>query len=228
MPQNITEQDLFNHLKHKAQLKQLVYNHTYNSFREFKQIIRSLADYYQNNVESGGPRVAFEYRDKGEFQVELKFGGDVLIFLMHTNVFEFSRDHEVMKTNYIREDKERSYCGVIQIFNFLADSFKYNRENDLGYMIGRVFINKDQHYFIEGKRELGFLYNNFEQAVINREAASEIIKSAILYTINFDLLVPPFDEVKIVNVAMIQSAIESMKMTTGKRLGFRFQADEKG
>jgi hypothetical protein len=206
----------------------LVYNHTYNSFIEFKQIIRSLADYYQNNVESGGPRVAFEYRDKGEFQVELKFGGDVLIFLMHTNVFEFSRDHEVMKTNYIREDKERSYCGVIQIFNFLADSFKYNRENDLGYMIGRVFINKDQHYFIEGKRELGFLYNNFEQAVINREAASEIIKSAILYTINFDLLVPPFDEVKIVNVAMIQSAIESMKMTTGKRLGFRFQADEKG
>ena len=66
-------------------------------------------------------------------------------------------------------------------------------------MIGRVFINKDQHYFIEGKRELGFLYNNFEQAVINRESASEIIKSAILYTINFDLLVPPFDEVKIVN-----------------------------
>lgn len=228
MPQSITEPELFSQLRHKALLKQIVYNNTYNTFREFKSVIRNLTEQYQNEIDIAGQRVAFEYRDKGEFQVELKFGGDVLIFLMHTNVFEFSRDHEVMKTSYIRDDKERSYCGVIQIFNFLADSFKYNRENDLGYMIGRVFINKDQHYFIEGKREIGFLYNNFEQALITRESATEIIKSAILYTINFDLLVPPFDEVKIVNVAMIQSAIESMKMTTGKRLGFKFQADEKG
>jgi len=228
MPQSITEKELFSQLRHKALLKQAVYNNTYNTFREFKSVIRNLTDQYQNEIEISGQKVNFEYRDKGEFQVELKFAGDVLIFLMHTNVFEFSRDHEVMKTSYIRDDKERSYCGVIQIFNFLADSFKYNRENDLGYMIGRVFINKDQHYFIEGKREIGFLYNNFEQALITRESATEIIKSAILYTINFDLLVPPFDEVKIVNVAMIQSAIESMKMTTGKRLGFKFQADEKG
>lgn len=228
MSQNITETDLFNHLKHKALLKQSVYNHTYNAFKEFKSVLRNLTDLYQSEPETNSPKVAFEYRDKGEFQVELKFGGDVLIFLMHTNVFEFSRDHEVMKTGYIRMDKERSYCGVIQVFNFLADSFKYSRENDLGYMIGRVFINKDQHYFIEGKRELGYLYNNFEQSLFTRDSATEIIKSAILYTLNFDLLVPPFDEVKIVNVAMIQSAIESMKMTTGKRLGFKFQADEKG
>ncbi len=227
MAQNITDTDLFDQLRNKALLKQLVYNNTYTTFRLLKSVIRELTDKYQNEADVVGQRITFEYRDKGEFQVELKFGGDILIFLMHTNVFEFSRDHEVMKTGYIREDKERSYCGVIQIYNFLADSFKYNRENDLGYMIGRLFINKDQHYFIEGKREIGYLYNNFEQAQITRESATEIIKSAILYTINFDLLVPPFDEVKIANVAMIQSAIESMKMMTGKRLGFKFQADLK-
>jgi len=227
MPLTITETDLFNQLKNKALLKQTVYNQTYTAFRTFKSVIRELSDKYQLENDLAGQRIAFEYRDKGEFQVELKFGGDVLIFLMHTNVFEFSRDHEVMKSGYIRQDKERSYCGVIQIYNFLADSFKYNRENDLGYMIGRVFINKEHHYFIEGKRELGFLYNNFEQALLTRESGADIIKSAILYTINFDLLVPPFDEVKIANVAMIQSAIDSMKMTTGKRLGFQFKADER-
>ena len=85
--------------------------------------------------------VPFEFHDKSEFEAELRFGGDVLIFFMHTNIFEFSRDHEVMKTSYVREDPDRSYCGTILIFNFLADSFHYNRENDLGYLIGRIFIN---------------------------------------------------------------------------------------
>ena len=50
---------------------------------------------------------------------------------------------------------------MINIYNFLADSFKYNRLNDVGYLVGRVFLNKDLHYFVEGKRQLGFLYNDF-------------------------------------------------------------------
>ena len=93
--------------------------------------------------------------------MELKFAGDVLIFMMHTNVFEFPRHHEIMRTSYIRDDKNRSYCGIINIYNFLADSFKYNRENDIGYLIGRVFINYENHYYIEGKKELGLIYNDF-------------------------------------------------------------------
>ena len=44
----------------------------------------------------------------------------------------------------------RTYCGVINMYNFLSDSFKYNRENDLGYLIGRMFINKE-NTFVEGK-----------------------------------------------------------------------------
>ena len=82
------------------------------------------------------------------------------------------------------------------------------------------------HYFIEGKRELGQLYHNFPTSVLTDDSAVEFIRSAIMYTINFDLLIPPYDEIKIANVAMIQSAINNMKMATGKRLGFRFLADQ--
>lgn len=180
---------------------------------------------YQATYNGNEPPIPFEFRDRSEFELELKFGGDVLIFTMHTNVFEFSRMHEVMKTTYIREDKERSFCGVINIYNFLADSFKYNRINDIGYMIGRVFINKDLHYFIEGKREIGMLYNNFSTSAMNRDAARSIIDSSIRYTINFDLLTPPYDDVKQVSVYEMQTSIENQKIPTGKRLGFKFQAD---
>ncbi|MEZ5145698.1 MAG: hypothetical protein R2759_01090 [Bacteroidales bacterium] len=133
-----------------------------------------------------------------------------------------------MKTPYINEDIERSYCGVINIFNFLSDSFKYQRMNDAGYLIGRLFVNKDMHYFVEGKRELGFLYSNFGTSEVNAENIADILESAIYYTINFDLLVPPYDNIKEVMVQDFITALDSMQMKTGKRMGFRFQADING
>jgi hypothetical protein len=170
-------------------------------------------------------KIPFVYKDRGEFEAELKFGGDTLVFMMHTNVFEFSRDHEVMKTTYIKEDKNRSFCGIINVFNFLSDSFKYNRLNDSGYLIGRIFINKDNHYFIEGKREMGYLYTNFGSSKLSAKKVCEILESSINYTINFDLLTPPYDQLKEVSVLGFKEATDAMQLKTAKRLGFKFQAD---
>jgi hypothetical protein len=217
--------EIFDDIVKKASLKQTVYRNTFNTFQEFRNLAREMADEYSRRNPALNRSIPFEFTDKGDFQIELKFAGDILIFLMHTNVFEFSRYHEVMKTPYVREDSERSYCGVINIYNFLADSFKYNRFNDVGYLIGRVFINRDLHYFIEGKREIGFLYNNFDQAVIDRTEVRKITESAILYTLNFDLLTPPFDNVKEVTVEEMRATLDSMLIKTGKRLGFKFQGD---
>lgn len=217
--------DLFTALRDKALLKQEVYNKTFSTFNLLKTVVMEMVTAYKNRYNSSKPAIAFEFEDRGEFELELKFGGDVLIFLMHSNIFEFSRTHEVMKTNYIREEKNRSYCGVIHIYNFLADSFKYNRVNDIGYMIGRIFINKEGHYFIEGKKELGRLYTNFATSEVSEQAVAQIIESAILYTINFDLLTPPYDDVKLVLVSEMMASLDKMKLKTGKRLGFRFQAD---
>ncbi len=219
---------LFDKLIDKASLKINVYRKTNQVFKEFKSIIRETVDefnkYQHENLEE--TPVIVQYKDRGEFEIELKFGGDVLIFMMHTNVFEFSRFHQVMKTPYVKEDPARSFCGIINIYNFLSDSFKYHRMNDIGYLIGRVFINKDEHYFVEGKKEIGLLYSNFNTSVMSREAAKQIVESAIEYTINFDLLTPPYDQVKEVSLHEFQTTLDNMKLRTGKRLGFKFQADE--
>jgi hypothetical protein len=171
-------------------------------------------------------RVKLEYRDRGKFEAEIRVAGDILIFSMHTNVFEFDRDHSIWKLSYVQENRLNSYCGVINVYNFLTDSFKYNRLDDLGYLIGRMFINRDNHYFVEGKRQMGFLYNNFGLATIDRESVRKIIETAILYALEFDLLVPPYDMVKIASVAQMNSKIESSKIQTGKRLGFKFNSDD--
>lgn len=219
------KESLQNLVFEKGELKQQVYRSTKESFEIFRKTTRQLIELFQAKKQETGKEIRFEFTDRGDFEFEVKFAGDILLFMMHTNVFEFSRDHQVMKSPYIREDPHRSYCGVIHIYNFLADSFLYQRDNDLGYMIGRVFINAEKHYFIEGKRELGMLYNNFNTSVITEETVQNIVESAIEYTTNFDLLTPPYDEVKLVSVGEMRMNFDKKSLVTGKRLGFRFQAD---
>lgn len=226
MKKKTKTKELFNKLIDKATLKQKVYHNTLDTLNFLKKGMDVLASEYDSLSTKESKKIPFIYKDRGEFEAELKFAGDTLVFLMHSNVFEIPRDHEVMTTPYIKEDKERSYCGIINIFNFLSDSFKYNRLNDVGYLIGRIHINKDMHYFTEGKREIGFLYNSFGVTVMNEGSAAEILQSAIYYTINFDLLTPPYNEVKEVTVLEFISAVDSMQLKTGKRLGFKFQADK--
>lgn len=210
----------------KGTLKQEVYQKTLDIFNEFKSQAQVLVEDNREVVKKAKFPLLFEFSNHSLFEFQLKFGSDILIFFMHSNIFEIPRGHEVMKTPYIKNDMSRSYGGLIHIFNFLADSFKYNRTNDLGYLIGRIFVNRELHYFIEGKREIGLLYNNFSSAHLNRKTIKSILQSAILYTLNFDLLIPPFDNLKEVTVQEMQTTLDAMSIRTGKRLGFRFLADQ--
>jgi hypothetical protein len=220
--------DICQLLIQKGELKQQIYSSTLESMELFKQCAKEFEDYYEENCAEQHPRVSVDYNGKNLHEFKLRFAGDVLIFLMHTNIFEFPRDHEVMKTPYIREDQTRSYCGVIHIFNFLSDSFRYNRINDSGYMIGRIFINKDKHFYVEGKRELAKVLNNFNNRELDKESVEEILRSAIQYTINFDLLVPEYSNLVEISVNdILQIEDQNMILKTGKRLGFRFEPDDK-
>lgn len=212
-------------LKEKSSMKQDVFANTRKGFALLKTIAKQTSGELKKEIYTHDKRIVIEFKDKSEFEFELRVAGDLLIFSMHTNVFEFDKAHPTWKSSYLRDDHSRAYCGIINIYNFLNDSFTYNRINDLGYVIGRMFINRENHYFVEGKRQLGFLYTDFINSIIDEEALKSIVESAILYCINFDLFTPPFDSIKEISVADMQSSTESLQIKTGKRLGFRFQAD---
>ena len=146
---------------------------------------------------------------------------------MHSNIFDFYPSHPIHKTSYVKQDSMRSFCGVIHIYNFLNDSFKYNRLNDVGNLIGRLFINKDRHFFVEGEKELGFLFNDFVNQELNSEYLEKIIDTSILFALNFDLLVPNFQDINLVNVHQMLDMNNAHKLRTSKSLGFRFSHDNK-
>ena len=120
----------------------------------------------------------------------------------------------------------RSYCGVINIYNFLADSFKYNRINDLGYLVARIFINKDKHFIVEGKRQSDEVVKDFAIDTISPGVIRQIVETAIQYSIEFDLLMPVYDQVKVATVDQMRQKMSHSKMVTGKRLGFTFNSDD--
>ncbi len=212
-------------LKEKASLKQDVYKNTLDMFDELKTVVKEIAHDLKPLAHGIDKRLIVEFRDKSEFEFEMRVAGDVLIFHMHTNIFEFDTSHQMWKTSYVKETPSNSFCGMINIYNFLADSFKYNRANDLGYLVARIFLNKDDHYFVEGKRQLGFLYNDFSNAILTNVELKKIVESSIVYCLNFDLFTPPFEEMKVVTIAQAQEESSMMSLKTGKRLGFKFQAD---
>ena len=210
----------------KSTTKMEVYDQTFEVFNQLKEILHELVNDLNPYLRELDRRVRLEYRDRGKFEAEVRLAGDVLLFSMHTNVFEFDRDHSVWRLSYVEKDRMNSYCGVINMYNFLADSFKYNRADDLGYLIGRLFVNREQQFFVEGKRQNEYHSGTFGTQTIARESLVNIIQTAMQYTLDFDLLVPPSDIVMIATVSQLNTKVENSKLQTGKRLGFRFNSDD--
>jgi hypothetical protein len=228
MTKRDTTQLIVDTLKEKSCMKQEVYDNTFSAFKTLKKVLKYQVTNFNKQLKPESKvdkRIFLEYKDRGQFEAEIKVAGDLLVFNMHSNIFEFDKNHQMWKTSYVKNNQYASYCGIISVYNFLSDSFKYNRLDDLGYMIGRIFINKDNHYFVEGKRQLGFLYNDFANAEIDTKSIREIVQSSILYAMDFDLLVPPYDKMQFMSVGQMNDRINKSKIQTAKRLGFKFYND---
>lgn len=214
-------------LKTKSALLQRIFDNTQQVFGQLKEILQEYAVEVNEQLEGvTDKRVKMEYRDRGKFEAQLQMASDILIFSMHTNVFQFERENIIWQNSYVKQDKQNAYCGVINIYNFLSDSFKYNRSADEGYLVARMFINRDFQYMVEGKRQVTYRHDNFGQGAITPEALTDIIENTMAYTLDFDLLVPPYDAVKLVSVDQMNTKIENSKLQTGKRLGYQFRSDD--
>ena len=218
-----SEEKIVSLLKEKACTKQKIYRITKNVFANFQDVLQEKATSLNNEIQNKDVEVSYE--ESGDFDAKLKFSGDTLLFHMHSNIFDFDSSHQIHKTSYVKEDKMRSFCGVINIYNFLSDSLKYNRLNDAGFLIARIFINKDNHFFVEGDKQLGFLFNDFVNQQIDEVQICKIIDTAMIYALNFDLQTPNFNDVKVVSLHQILDINNNHKIKTSKRLGFKFSSE---
>ena len=211
----------------KSTLKQKVFDNTFATFNDLKETLLEMASEMDDQLDGLlDRRVLLEYRDRGKFEAQIQVANDLLIFQMHTDVFEFEPNHVIWQNPYVQTDRDNSYCGVINIYNFLSDSFKFNRNADEGYLIGRIFINREKCYFVEGKQQTSMRPMQFGKAEIDSEALVRILESAIYYALHFDLLLPSYDDNKRVTVDQFNTKLDNSKFVTGKRLGYDFDVDD--
>ena len=212
-------------LLEKSSAKQLAFRNTKQAFSTLKDLMKSITLHLSSEVYEVDNSIEIKYYDKGDLEAHLKFSGDTLVLMMHTNVFDFEPNHFMHQNDYIKQDPLREFCGMIQIYNFLADSLKYNREGDLGYLVGRIFINKDKHFFLEGKRPLSFLYTDIACCELNEDTLKNVLLESMQYCLNFDLMAPPLELVNYISVEQKNLMSFSGGIPTSKSVGFRMEKD---
>lgn len=221
----ISKEGIVELLRQKVMMKQLVGQKTKDVFSMLSILLSDLTKELTGRAKAIDDQVSVSYKERGEFEIEFTLADETLLFVMHTNIFTFDSSHEIWKSPYVKEDKNRAFCGKIFIYNFLSDSFKYNRTNDIGYLIGRIFINKENHFFVEGKKQIGRLYSDFTATEMNEKMLLEIIEATIIYSLEFDPFTPSFETNNEIRVGEVIDASLQSRIATGKRLGFKFMTD---
>lgn len=221
---NPNSKRIVNLLLDKSGLKQDIHEYSHKAFDQLREIVKNEVEVLKQFVTDKRIRLSFVDKSKSEFQVFI--GSDVLVYQIHSNVFRLDDNHPLWETPYLQEEETRGYFGIIHVYNFLAESFIQNRYNDAGYLIGRIFVNKDYHFFTEGKGQLRFLFKDISKGKWRDESIRHIVQVSFSFALEFDLFVPPYDVVQELSVGQMLSISNSSQAATGKRLGFKFKAED--
>ena len=203
----------------KSALKQDIADDAEKVFSSLKTHIKNELIELQKKVTD--KRIRLSFKEKGEFEIHVYVGSDVLVFTLHSNVFRLPDSNALWGTSYFKANENNGYFGVIYVYNFLAQSFLQNRLNDSGYLIGRILINHERHFLVEGKGTLGKLFQDPQNMELNEEIIRLIVQLSFHYALTFDLLVPPFEIMEELSVGQIQQIGDELKLKTAKRLGFK-------
>lgn len=207
----------------RSRLKRDVFELGKHCFSAVKDVLRKRIEQLAADIAQKDPRLEIKFHERNDFECGCTVAGDYILFHLHTNVFRIdaeAADDEVAE--HVKKYPDRAYCAVIHVYNFLADSFRYERPNDAGYLAARIFINAEREFFVEGIGGITEAFGPFVGSVFNEAAADEMLMTVIYEALNFEMIVP---EYALVAEIPLTDAVRSAGLTgqrTSKRMGFRF------
>jgi hypothetical protein len=206
-------------LEYKSTAKQVTYKKLIAAFellaKESKRVIAEL----KKKVKSTDADVTLGFERVNEHEFQVKLAGDMLVFVLHTNIVTFDDAHEVMKDPYIQSADINRYFGQIMIYNFMSDSLRFHRVNDPGYLLARLLINHDGRYIIEGEGKLGVVFSHISESSITEADLNILVKLALTLAIENDLMAPPYTQVKF--ITLYQKLEKTQELGAGQKIGFR-------
>lgn len=212
-------------LESKSTAKQITYKNLLHAFRQLSNETQRIVKELQKKAHLTDEDVTLNFLVVNEHEFHAKLAGDLLIFVLHTNVVTFDREHPVMQDPYVQQNDLNRYFGQIMIYNFMADSLRFNRINDPGYLIARILINHENRFVVEADGNLGTIYNSISKSSVTDEDLNQIVKLSLTFAIENDLMAPPFPDVRF--ITLHQKLEKTSELGAGQKIGFRMSYQNK-
>jgi hypothetical protein len=224
-----TERDPLDHIKEllesKSTAKQVTYKFLLAAFQILAKESSRVVGELKLRVRPGDEDVTMSYEKLNEHEFHVKLAGDLLVFVLHTNIVTLMENHPVMQDPYIKKNEVNRYFGQIMIYNFMSDSLKFNRVNDPGYLLARLLINHEGRYVIEGDGQLSALANKISTEAITEIELNVVVKLALTLAIENDLMAPPFPDVRF--ITLYQKMEKTQELGAGQKIGFQMSYQNK-
>ncbi|MFZ5972054.1 MAG: hypothetical protein ACOYXA_10725 [Bacteroidota bacterium] len=226
---NESERDPLDYIKDllesKSTAKQVTYKYLLSAFQLLSKESNRVISELKNRVKPGDEDVTVGFNSVNDHEFHVKLAGDLLVFVLHTNIVTLMDDHPVMQDPYIKQNEVNRYFGQIMIYNFMSDSLKFNRINDPGYLLARLLINHEGRYVIEGDGALAAMSNKISQEPITELELNVLVKLALTMAIENDLMAPPFPDVRF--ITLHQKMEKTQELGAGQKIGFRMSYQNK-
>ncbi|TRX56219.1 hypothetical protein FNH22_16405 [Fulvivirga sp. M361] len=224
----MTEQDplsfIAKQLETKLSVKQVAYRNLCDVFEILEKEAHKVISQIRDRITSCDEGIAMEVVGENGQEFHMKIGGDLLVFIMHTNIITLDKEHGFNKSDHVAENTFRRYLGQINVYNFMVDSFKYNRLTDPGFLLARLFVNCDRHFMIEGERQLGFMFDRVSEKPITDIDLNMFIKLLITQAIESDLIAPSFPEIR--TISLHQKIEKTQALGGGVKIGFQMKSKD--
>ena len=206
-------------LETKVIVKQKAYRILCHLFKDMEKETRDVIDEINQNVKITDKDVTINFKKISDHEFHLKVAGDLLVFFLHTNIITLDRAHKVNNSKALESDPLRRYFGQVMVYNFMADSLKYHRLRDPGYLVARFLVNCDGHFFIEGDGQLNFLFSDISENPVSELDLNVFIQLTIANALDKDLVAPPFPEIRTITLG--QKLEKTQDLGGGQKIGFQ-------
>ncbi|MFN3802932.1 hypothetical protein [Belliella pelovolcani] len=208
--------EIIEKLETTTKLKHDLFNQLVMYFDNLEKTCREVASELENagNIKNMPIRV----EKVNDYEFLFRIGGDVLIFMMQSNIVRIPDEAYISKTKYLKNDVSLRYFGQVLIYNFLADTITYGRLEDPGYLISRVLLNRGNKFFLEGDRKIVFGFPELKENIVSKEKNRQLIEGLILSALNNDLIAPNFHDIMMINYH--QKLEHTSSMGNPQKIGF--------
>ena len=208
---------ILNKLQTTSKLKYNLFEQSEALFRQMEEICHTIAkEIFEANKDD--KPVPLKVERINDFEFIFRIGGDVLIFILQSNIVRLSDDTYLSKTKYLKDDLSLRYFGQILIYNFLSDTLTYGRLEDPGYLISRILLNKENKFFIEGDRKIVYSFPDLKENPVSPEKMRDLIEKLIESALDNDLLAPAFQDLMLITYH--QKLEHTSSMGNPKKIGF--------